>query len=61
MDDIPIEDVKRFELELREYFRIRHGDLLSDIRESGKIPEGDELVDGITAFKETFETSEVEE
>jgi F-type H+-transporting ATPase subunit alpha len=61
MDDIPTEDVKRFERELREYFRNRHNDLLSTIRETGKMPEGDDFVKGIAAFKETFETSEVEE
>jgi F-type H+-transporting ATPase subunit alpha len=60
-DDIPTEDVRRAERELREYFRTRHGDVLNAIRESGKLPEGDELATGIRAFKETFETSQVEE
>ena len=60
-DDIPIEDVRRAERELRDYFRTRHGDVLSSIRETGKLPEGDELVDGVKSFKEAFETSEVEE
>jgi F-type H+-transporting ATPase subunit alpha len=60
-DDIPTEDVRRAERELREYFRTRHGDVLNAISESGKLPEGDELATGIRAFKETFETSQVEE
>ncbi|HEX6221891.1 MAG TPA: F0F1 ATP synthase subunit alpha [Acidimicrobiia bacterium] len=60
-DDIPTEDVRRAERELREYFRTRHGDVLSSIGTTGKFPEGDELVEGIKAFKEAFETSEAEE
>ncbi len=61
MDDIPTEDVKRFERELRDYFRTRHGDLLSTIRDTGKMPEGDDFVNAIVAFKGTFEASETEE
>jgi F-type H+-transporting ATPase subunit alpha len=58
MDDVPVEDVRRFELELREHFRNRHGHVLQSIRDSGKLPEGDDLAEGIKSFKEAFETSE---
>jgi F-type H+-transporting ATPase subunit alpha len=58
MDEIPTEDVKRFEIQLREYFRTRHGDLLSVISDTGKLPEGDELVEGIRTFKQTFKATE---
>jgi F-type H+-transporting ATPase subunit alpha len=61
MDDIPTGDVKRFERELRDYFRTRHGELLSTIRDTGKMPEGDDFVNAIAAFKGTFEASETEE
>jgi F-type H+/Na+-transporting ATPase subunit alpha len=61
MDDIPTEDVRRFERELREYFRTRHSDVLTGIRSSGKLPEGDEMVAGIKGFKETFKTSDGDE
>ena len=57
MDDIPVEDVRRFESELRGYFRTRHSDLLADIGHTGDLPEGDEFAEGIDAFKETFETT----
>jgi len=60
-DDIPTGDIRRAERELREYFRTRQGEVLSGIRETGKLPEGDQLADGIRSFKETFETSQVEE
>jgi F-type H+-transporting ATPase subunit alpha len=58
MDDVPVEDVRRFELELREHFRNRLGHVLHSIRDSGKLPEGDDLAEGIRSFKEVFETSE---
>jgi len=61
MDDIPTEDVKRFERELRDYVRSRHSNVLETIRDTGKMPEGDDLVEAITSFKETFETSETAE
>ncbi len=61
MDDIPIEDVRRFERQLREQFRNRHSDVLAGIGSSGKLPEGDEMVAGIKGFKETFESSEEDE
>jgi F-type H+-transporting ATPase subunit alpha len=61
MDDVEIADVRRFEREMREFFRTRYNNVLATIRESGKLPEGDELVDGIKAFKETFEGSGTEE
>jgi len=61
MDDVPTADVKRFELELREYFRTRLSNVLASINDTGKLPEGDDLVDGIRAFKETFVGSGSEE
>jgi F-type H+/Na+-transporting ATPase subunit alpha len=61
MDSIPTQDVRRFERELRGYFRGRHGNLLQTIAETGKMPEGEELVEGIKEFKQTFEASDTGE
>ena len=61
MDDVVVEDVKRFERELREFMRTRHSDLLETVRSTGKLPEGDALENAIDAFKETFEGATVEE
>ncbi|MDX1468007.1 MAG: F0F1 ATP synthase subunit alpha, partial [Acidimicrobiia bacterium] len=61
MDDVAVGDVRRFEKELRGFFKARHSDVLTGIAVSGKLPEGDELAEGITAFKETFEGSRAEE
>jgi F-type H+-transporting ATPase subunit alpha len=61
MDDVVIRDVARFELGLREFFRARHTNLLSTIAETGKLPEAADMDSAITAFKETFEGSLIEE
>jgi F-type H+-transporting ATPase subunit alpha len=60
-DDVAVDDIQRFETELREYFTTRHGDLLATIRDTGKLPEGSAMADAVDAFKETFEGSGVEE
>jgi F-type H+-transporting ATPase subunit alpha len=58
LDDLPVTDVKRFEVELLEFMRTRYGNLLDTIRDTGQLPEGDALADAVQTFKETFEPSE---
>jgi len=55
IDDVPVADVKRFESELLEYFRSRHGGLLDSIRTTG-VP--DDLADAIAGFKSQFQASD---
>ena len=50
--------MKRFEVELLEYMRTRHNDILDTIRTSGALPDGDAMADAVSAFKEQFEPSE---
>jgi F-type H+-transporting ATPase subunit alpha len=57
LDDIPVADVKRFEIELLEYLRTRHSNILDTIRTSGALPDGDTLADSVQTFKELFEPS----
>ena len=57
IDDIPTDDVGRFEAELLEDFRSRHSDLLEQIRESGELPDEEMLNEAIGGFKERFEPS----
>jgi F-type H+-transporting ATPase subunit alpha len=58
LDDVAVGDVRRFESELREFFKDRYSNVLAGIRETGKLPEGDALVAGISAFKESFAGSQ---
>jgi F-type H+-transporting ATPase subunit alpha len=55
VDDIPAGDVKRFEAELLDYVRSRHGGLLDSLK-TGGLP--DDLGDVISAFKSQFRTSD---
>ena len=54
LDDVPVSDVQRFERELLELVRTRHGSLLDQIR-GGVVP--DDLGDAIAAFKAQFQES----
>jgi F-type H+-transporting ATPase subunit alpha len=57
LDDIPAADVQRFESELLDYVRTRHGDLMQEIRDSGALPGGDTLANAVSAFKQGFQSS----
>ncbi|MDQ3679148.1 MAG: F0F1 ATP synthase subunit alpha [Actinomycetota bacterium] len=58
VDDAPVDDVRRFERELIEYVRTRHGNLLDQIRDKGDMPGGDTLKEAIKGFQEQFQPSE---
>jgi F-type H+-transporting ATPase subunit alpha len=51
LDDLPVEDVRRFETELLDQMRTRHGALLDSVR-TGAVP--DELAGVVVSFKEGF-------
>jgi F-type H+/Na+-transporting ATPase subunit alpha len=57
LDDVPVADVRRFETELLEFVRTRHGDLLDQVRSTGALPDADALEAPISAFKEQFSPS----
>ena len=61
MDDVTIRDVRRFEDELRDFFRSRHPGLLAQIKDTGKMPEGDDVESAIADFKAAFEGSGAED
>lgn len=59
VDNIPVQDVRRFEQELAAYMRANHQDVYDQIAETGKLPEGDVIDQTIKDFKETsFQTSD---
>src|SRR5436190_12076218 len=53
IDDLDIADVRRFEQELLEFMRTRHGDLLGTIRGGASLPK-DELLTALRTFKDMF-------
>ncbi len=54
LDDLPVDEVKRFEADIHTWFRTRHADLLDGIKSSGKLPDGDVLDTAIADFKAQF-------
>ncbi len=59
-DTVPVDQVKRFGSELREYMRANHADLLETIRTTGKLPEESDLDAAIRTFLEGFDTGKVD-
>ncbi|TFJ92256.1 F0F1 ATP synthase subunit alpha [Lentibacillus salicampi] len=54
LDDVPVEDITRFESELHTWLDENGKELLSTIRETGKLAEADDMNKAIEAFKKTF-------
>jgi F-type H+-transporting ATPase subunit alpha len=54
LDDLPAEQVTRFESDLLEDFRTRHVDLLGHIKDTGQLPDEEKLRAAIDDFKARF-------
>ena len=54
LDGVAISDVRRFEAELLDWFRVRHSEVLADIRDTGRIDDEDVFDAAIAAFTEQF-------
>ncbi|MEV5572672.1 F0F1 ATP synthase subunit alpha [Spirillospora sp. NPDC052269] len=59
LDDVPVEDIRRFEDEFLDHVERQHGGMLTAIRETGQLSDDSltTLKDAITEFKKGFETS----
>ncbi|GIO26863.1 F0F1 ATP synthase subunit alpha [Ornithinibacillus bavariensis] len=58
LDDIPVEDITRFEAEFNAWLDSNHPELLATIRDTGNLPEDNDMTSAIEAFKKTFLTSD---
>ncbi len=60
MDDVPVEDIRRFERELLDWMGREKKELLTSIAEGAKMSDDtlQALADTVTAFKQQFETSD---
>ena len=56
LDDLPVEDIQRFEAELIENMRTRNAGLLDEIRTSSVLPE-DQVKAAVESFKATFQVT----
>jgi len=59
-DTVPVSEVRRFEVELVEYFKGNHPGVLETIRTTGALPDGDELDKGLSSFLAGFDTGKVD-
>jgi len=59
LDDVPVEDIRRFEAEFLDYVKRTEGGVLDTIRETGKFEDDTaaKLKDLVTEFKKGFETT----
>jgi F-type H+-transporting ATPase subunit alpha len=59
IDDVPIEDVRRFETEFLDYLKRAHAGILDTIRETKELPDEtiDALKEAMGEFRRGFETS----
>ncbi|HUP72526.1 MAG TPA: F0F1 ATP synthase subunit alpha [Acidimicrobiales bacterium] len=57
LDPIAVEDVRRFENELIEWFRSRHRDVLDGIAETGVVADMDAFQAGLKAFASQFQST----
>ncbi|WP_436964836.1 F0F1 ATP synthase subunit alpha [Staphylococcus xylosus] len=58
LDDIPVEDITRFEDELNLWAKSNATELLNEIRTSGALPKNDAFESAINEFKKSFSKSE---
>ncbi|MGV2939501.1 F0F1 ATP synthase subunit alpha [Mesobacillus sp. LC4] len=58
LDDIPLQDIRRFEGEFLSWLDHNHTDVLDHIRSTKELPSDDDMSAAINAFKKTFAVSE---
>ncbi|WP_067484135.1 F0F1 ATP synthase subunit alpha [Actinomadura hibisca] len=60
LDDVPVADIRRFELDFLDHLERNHSGVLTGIRETGQLSDDGftTLKDAITEFKKGFETGE---
>ncbi len=54
-DEVPVTDVRRFETELLAYLRANHPELLAHVRDTGTLPETDDVDAAMKAFVGAFD------
>ncbi|GAA0605264.1 F0F1 ATP synthase subunit alpha [Virgibacillus siamensis] len=54
LDDVPVEDITRFEEEFHIWLDDNRKELLASIRDTGKLPEADDMNDAVESFKKKF-------
>ncbi len=61
LDGVEVVDVRKYENEILDWFNSRHGDLMSAIVDTGKVPDEEALEAAIAAFTDQFEGTVVDD
>jgi F-type H+-transporting ATPase subunit alpha len=61
LDGVPVDDVKRYENDLLQWFSTRHSDILDGIRTTGDIGDVDAFEAALQGFTDQFQVSETAE
>jgi F-type H+-transporting ATPase subunit alpha len=56
LDGVPVDQVRRFEREMHEWFNVRYSGLLGEIRDTGKLPEDGTVQTAVEEFAAQFVT-----
>ena len=54
LDDVPVNDILRFESEIASWLESNHTDVLDHIRKTKDLPADEDMAAAINAFKKTF-------
>src|SRR5699024_12388881 len=54
LDDIPVKDITRFESEFHVWLDEHKKELLAQIRDTGQLPDADDMNGAVESFKKTF-------
>ncbi|HLR01216.1 MAG TPA: F0F1 ATP synthase subunit alpha [Virgibacillus sp.] len=60
LDDVPVVDITRFEEEFHVWLDEHKKDLLAQIKDTGKLPETEDMNSAVEGFKKTFLPTETE-
>lgn len=58
LDDIPVEDIRRFEESFYSWLDQNRPELLEEIRTTGDLPDEEKMAEAINSFKNTFSKTE---
>jgi F-type H+-transporting ATPase subunit alpha len=54
VDDVPVEEIRRYETDLVDWFRARYGGMLGEIRQTKSLPDEEALRSAVKEFTTDF-------
>ncbi|GED79550.1 MULTISPECIES: F0F1 ATP synthase subunit alpha [Amylolactobacillus] len=54
IDDVPVQDIQKYQDQLFDFFDANHADMLDTIKTTGNLPDEDELLKAVKEFRDGF-------